>query len=404
MKSKNARSRYESRGVSSSKEDVHNAIRHLDKGLFPGAFCKILPDVLAGNPKYCNIQHADGAGTKSSLGYLWWKKFGDLSVWKGIIRDSLFMNFDDVGCAGGVGPFLVSLTIDRNKALIPGEVIAELINACQEVCDLLTSLGVPCVFSGGETADVGDLVRTITVDNTVTVRFKRKDVIDAGRIKAPAYIVGFSSTGQAKWETEPNSGMGSNGLTNARHDLLLPVYRKFKETYAPETDKKLIYCGKYYLDDHPLPGDLRFTVGSALLSPTRTYLPLMAKLFKKVGRKHILGLIHCSGGGQTKCGKFGQTGIAYVKDNLFPMPPLFQLLKDVRSLSWLESYASYNMGHRLEAVVKSGAVADECIAVAGSCGIEARVIGRVVANPENPKGREVRITNPEGSVIYYPFE
>jgi len=251
MKSKKSVSRYEARGVSSSKEDVHNAIKHLDKGLFPGAFCKIQPDILAGSSRHCNVQHSDGAGTKAGLAYLVWKIQQVLSVWGGIIRDSIYMNIDDVGCAGGTGPFLVSLQIDRNKALIPGEVISVLINACQEVCDMLSSLSIDCrinlVFSGGETADVGDLVRTITVNNTVTTRFRRRDIIDASRIKAPAYIVGFSSTGQAKWETEPNSGMGSNGLTNARHDVLRPDYRRFTETFAPETDIKLVYCGKHHL-------------------------------------------------------------------------------------------------------------------------------------------------------------
>ncbi len=393
-------SRYERRGVSSTKEEVHAAIAHLDKGLYPGAFCKILPDVLGGDPKYCNIQHADGAGTKAGLAYLMWKLHNLVGVWRGVVRCSLFMNLDDVGCAGGVGPFLVSLAIDRNKALIPGDVISEIINGCQEVCDLLTSYGIPCVFSGGETADVGDLVRTITVNNTVTVRFKRREVIDASRISAPAYIVGFSSTGQAQWETEINSGVGANGFTNARHDVLSPVYRKHTETYAPETEENLVYCGDYTLLD-ALPGDIRFSIGTALLSPTRTYLPLFVRLFQEVGRKNFLGLVHNSGGGQIKCGKFGQLGIAYVKDQLFPVPPLFALLKKARGLSWREMYTSYNMGHRLEAVVRSKEIARDCIAVAKACGIDAQIVGKVIQDKKNPGRRSVRIKTADASERYW---
>lgn len=393
-------SRYAHRGVSSLKRDVHRAIAKLDQGLFPGAFCKILPDHLGSDPLYCNIQHADGAGTKSSLAYLVWKLTGNLDVWRGIAQDSLVMNLDDIGCIGNTGPFLISSIIGRNKALIPGEILKALIEGSQEFCDLLSDLGIPCHFSGGETADIGDLNRTITVDNVITARMRRADVIDASKIKAPALIVGFSSTGQARWEKEPNSGIGSNGLTNARHDVLAPFYRTHKETYAPETNPKLIYCGKYTLDE-PLPGDERFTIKSALLSSTRIYLPLLTELLDCVGgRDYLLGIIHCSGGGQTKIGKFGGSGIIYRKNNLFPIPPLFRVLQNVRNLTWYEMYSSYSMGHRLEVVVPSHNLADECIDVARECNIDAQVIGEVIPNPENQSGREVLIQSSEGEFSY----
>ncbi len=373
------KSRYAHRGVSSSKGDVHAAIAKLDQGIFPGAFCKILPDYLGGDPAYCNIQHADGAGTKSSLAYLVWKLTGDLDVWRGIAQDSLVMNLDDIACAGGMGPFLITSTIGRNKKLIPGEVVKTLIEGCQEFCELLTKLGIPCVFAGGETADIGDLVRTVVVDNTITVRFPRSEVIDAGNIKAPAFIVGFSSTGQAAWETKPNSGIGSNGLTNARHDVLSSDYRVHTETFSPETDADLIYCGEYPLEDH-FPGSEDFTIGSALLSPTRTYLPLINRILRSVVKKYIMGFIHCSGGGQTKIGKFGQEGITYIKDNLFPIPPLFRTLQRVRNLPWHEMYSTYSMGHRLEVIVSTIEAAVECLHHAEACGIEARIVGSVVCN------------------------
>lgn len=391
-------SRYEQRGVSSSKIEVHAAIEKLDRGLFPGAFCKILPDYLANDSMYCCMQHADGAGTKAGLAYLFWRATGNLEVWKGIIRDSLFMNLDDAGCVGALGPFLVSLSIGRNKALIPGEVIKTLIEGCQEVCDQMTELGIPCIFTGGETADLGDLVRTITVDNTVTVRFRRDEVIDAREITNPAYIVGFSSTGQARWETEPNSGMGSNGLTNARHDVLSRYYRKFPETYAPETKLELVYCGDYGLYER-LPGDNRFTIASALLSPTRTYLPLIKRLLEEVGRENILGFIHCSGGGQTKIGKFGQKGIVYHKYDPFPIPPLFKLLKEARGLSDRELYESYNMGHRLEAVVPTLKIAELCIKAAAADSIEAKVVGKVIPG-DVPDHRKVVINTDSGQESY----
>ncbi|MBI3335515.1 MAG: phosphoribosylformylglycinamidine cyclo-ligase [Candidatus Portnoybacteria bacterium] len=396
---KMAESRYDQRGVSSLKPEVHSAIAKLDQGIFPEAFCKILPDYLAMDPKFCCIQHSDGAGTKSGLAYLIWKNHGSLKSWANIIRDSLFMNLDDVGCVGALGPFLVNLTINRNKALIPGEIIKLLIEECQAICDFLTHYDIPCIFSGGETADVGDLVRTIVLDNTITVRMKRKDVIDAGRITHPALIVGFSSTGQAVWESFPNSGIGSNGMTNARHELLSSSYRKDTETYAPETNPDLIYCGDYALADY-LPGDLRFTIGGALTSPTRTYLPLIYKLLSSIPRKHILGLIHCSGGGQTKIGKFGQLGITYLKYNLFPIPPLFELLHKARNLPPREMYQTYNMGHRLEVIVTSQTIADDCIAVAKECSIDARVVGEVVESNENQNMRQVVIETKLGREFY----
>ncbi|MFA6445647.1 MAG: phosphoribosylformylglycinamidine cyclo-ligase, partial [Candidatus Paceibacterota bacterium] len=283
--------------------------------------------------------------------------------------------------------FLVSLAIDRNKFLIPGEVIKVIIEACQEVCDLLTMQGIPCFFSGGETADVPDLVRTITINNAVTIRIKRSLVIDASRIKAPGYIIGFSSTGQSDWEDEPNSGIGSNGLTSARHDTLERLYREYTETFAPETDRELIYSGKYRLSDS-LPGDPRFTIASALLSPTRTYLPLIKRLIEGVGRDALLGLIHCSGGGQTKIGKFGPLGVTYIKDNLFETPPLFSLLQESCDLPWKEMYQTYSMGHRLEAVVGSRTIAKKCIAISQECGIDAQIIGRVVRGTKDT--RDVR--------------
>ncbi len=391
--------RYEQRGVSASKPDVHRAIGQLDPGLFPGAFCKIVPDHLTGDPEYCLLQHADGAGTKSSLAYLVWKLTGNLDVWKGIVRDSLFMNIDDAICVGALGPFLVSLTIARNKALIPGEVIEVLIGTCQELCELLTVHGIPCHFTGGETADLGDLVRTIVVDNTITTRMKRDRVIDAGRVTAPAYIVGFSTLGQSPWETGPNAGMGSNGLTNARHDVLCPDYRVHIETYAPETDPELIYCGDYGLYE-PLPGDERFTVATALLSSTRTYAPTVKCILEYVGHERVLGIFNCSGGGQTKIGKFGQRGITYVKDHLSVIPPLFKLLQQARHLSWREMFETYNVTHRLEMVVSSLTVAEACMAIATGDGIEAQVVGNVVGSTNEGNNRTVVITTPSGEEVY----
>lgn len=393
--------RYARRGVSSSKEGVHAAVSKLDKGIFPGAFCKILPDILTGSSEHCVAQHADGSGTKAILAYLVWKKTGDISVWRGIIRDSLFMNLDDLGCVGALGPFLITLTINRNKFLIPDEVIDVLISETQVICDWLTSLGIPCHFAGGETADLGDSVRTITIDHTVTCRLLRDQVIDASRIKSPAVIIGFSTTGQAVYEDVPNSGIGSNGLTNARHETLCDYYQHFRETYAPEMPRNLVYCGHYYMD-WPLPLDPSFTIASALLSPTRTYLPIIKHLMEFL-TPQVLGFIHCSGGGQTKIGKFGQPGIVYLKDSLFPTPPLFRFLQETRQLPWREMFSSYNMGHRLEVVVESELVADVCVDITEQFGLETKIVGHVIP-ANNPKIPRQVIIRHEGVEEKYPSD
>ncbi|OHA04089.1 MAG: hypothetical protein A3J58_02530 [Candidatus Sungbacteria bacterium RIFCSPHIGHO2_02_FULL_52_23] len=387
-------SRYEQRGVSASKPDVEQAVTVLDPGLYPGAFCRIYPDYFCGSPDHCVIQHSDGAGSKALLAYLYWKLTDDLDwmIWSGIVKDSLFMNLDDAACAGAFGPFIVSMAIARNKRLIPGDIVKSLIGACQKLCSALSDLGFPCHFTGGETADLGDQVRTLTVDHTITVRFLRSDVIDASRISAPALIVGFSSTGRAAWEDKKNSGIRSNGLTNARHDILSPAHRIHTETFDPESDPDLVYCGNYGIWDtwNTAAGTPDFYIGSALLSPTRTYLPLISNIVREIGVHHIQGFIHCSGGGQTKIGKFGFPGIVYLKDDLLPVPPIFQMLH-VPGMSLRQMYETYNMGHGLEAVVKDQVVADVCIEIAALCGIEAKVIGRVVPNGANPHGRKVVI-------------
>ena len=395
-------SRYEQRGVSSSKKEVHAAIAHLDKGLFPLAFCKVLPD-FSGDPDYCQIMHADGAGTKVLLPYLAWKETDNLDIWRGVAQDSFVMNLDDMAAAGATGPFIITMSIDRNKALIPGEVIATIIDECDRLCKKFTSLGIPCHFAGGETADVGDLVRTIVINNTFHTRMKRSDIIDTSRITAPAYIVGFSSTGKMNWEEKINSGIGSNGLTDARHDVLSPYYQKYTEAFAPETPSELVYCGEHRLDES-LPTSGEFSILSALSSPTQSYAPLIKELCRVVGREKILGFIHCSGGGQTKIGKFGAEKIVYIKSALFPIPPLFQFLKQTRNLSWEEAYKTYNMGHRMEAVVATEEDARACIAISQSSGVEAKIIGQVLSMPELPAKRTVVIQNEYGTVAAYTFE
>ena len=396
--------RYQSRGVSAGKQEVHDAISRHDAGLFPGAFCKIVPDDLTGDADTCLIMHADGAGTKASLAYLASREnFGTPTLaltWAGIAQDSLVMNLDDIACVGSLGPFLISNTIGRNAKLIPGEVIAAIVNGYQSVCDQLAQFHIPCRMTGGETADVGDLVRTIIVDSTVVARLRRDRVIDAGRMAPGDVIVGFSSTGQAVWETKPNSGIGSNGLTSARHDLLGSDYRdKYPETYAPQIKKELVYCGPHKLTDI-LPGDT-MTVGQALLSPTRTYLPLIKRLLETVPRTDLHGLIHCSGGGQSKIVKFGglgrKNGNRYVKDNCFPVPPLFSAIQKATGLGWAEMYSVYNMGHRLEAIVPPHAV-DSCLAAARDCRIEAQVVGRVESRDD--LGNEVVVKSPFGIFQY----
>ena len=389
--------RYQARGVSAGKAEVHAAISRQDAGVFPGAFCKIVEDSLTGSPEHALVMHADGAGTKSSLAYLYWRETGDESVWAGIAQDSLVMNLDDCACVGAMGPFLISNTIGRNAKRIPGTVIKGIVDGYQQFCDLLSSHGIPCIMTGGETADVGDLVRTVIADSTITARLRRDEVIDAGNIAPGDVIVGFSSTGQAGWETVPNAGMGSNGLTSARHELLGSDYRaRFTEAYAPEIDPSLVFCGKFKVTD-PLPGDSRFTVGKAILSPTRSYLPLLKRLFAEIPRREISGLIHCSGGGQSKIVKFGKPGNRYVKDNLFTVPPLFAALKEHTGQSWAEMYSVYNMGHRLEATLPANRV-DIALAVAKSCGIEAQVVGRVEST--GSAAREVVVRTAHGEFTY----
>ncbi len=373
--------RYQARGVSASKSEVHSAIKDVDQGLYPGAFCKIIPDVLTNDDDHCLLMHADGAGTKSSLAYLAWMEGMGEEVWAGIAQDSLIMNVDDCACVGAMGPYLVSNTIGRNAKRIPGNVIAGIINGYQAACDTLADEGISCIMTGGETADVGDVVRTIIADSTITARMRRDDVIDAARMNAGDVIVSFSSTGQARWENTPNAGMGSNGLTSARHEGLGADYReRYPETYAPEVDKDLIYCGQHALTD-PLPGDDNFTVGSAILSPTRTYAPLINDLLQAIPRTDIHGLIHCSGGGQTKILNFG-SGNHYIKDNLLPVPPLFKLLKNSTGQEWAEMYSVYNMGARLEAILPAKH-AETCISIAKACGIDAVISGRVEAATSN---------------------
>lgn len=399
--------RYQQRGVSAGKEEVHAAIDAQDGGLFPGAFCKIVPDLLTGSEEHCLIIHADGAGTKSSLAYLAWREGMGEGVWPGIAQDSLVMNLDDLACVGCLGPFLISNTIGRNAKRVPGPVIAAIVNGYQALCDKLTGLGIPCVMTGGETADVGDLVRTLIVDSTITARLRRGDVIDAARMVPGDVIVGFASTGRAAWEEAHNAGMGSNGLTSARHELLGADYRaKYPETYAPEVPAELVYCGKFKLSD-PLPvepgetggppGAPAMTIGEALLSPTRTYLPLIRALLEAVPREHVHGLIHCSGGGQSKIVKFGQKGNRYVKDTPLPVPPLFRALKEATGQSWAECYSVYNMGARLEAVLPKE-YAQAAIDVGARCGIHAQVVGRVEST--GSEAREVVVTTPEGEVTY----
>jgi phosphoribosylformylglycinamidine cyclo-ligase len=385
--------RYQVRGVT-DKQAVHSAIQKLDQGLFPGAFCKILPDYLDGDPEKCILMHPDGSGSKMNLAYLVWKLTGDLSVFDRIVQDSIVMNLDDAACAGFTGPFLVSSTIARNPFNVPGEVIERLITATAAFCEKMTCLGIPCYPSGGETADLPNQTGTLIIDHTITGKMRRDQVIDASRIDGSALIVGFSSTGRASWEDVPNSSMGSNGLTSAIHDSLCPEYLRHPETFGRELPISEVYAGPYKIGSK-LPGGKGITIADALLSPTRTYAPLAKKLFDHIDRTHFLGLIHCSGGGQTKTGNFGKDGIEYVKDNLFPIPPLFEMLIKVRKLSIREAFKTYNMGHRFEAIVRSMTVAETCIHIAKECGIKAMVIGEVRKNFKLPKLRRVRIKTSE---------
>ena len=369
-------SRYAGRGVSSSKEDVHAAIKNIDKGLYPKAFCKIIPDRLAGDPEACLIMHADGAGTKSSLAYAYWRETGDLSVWKGIAQDAVVMNTDDLLCVGALDDILLSSTIGRNKRLVPGEVISAVINGTEEFLQSMRDLGVGIYSTGGETADVGDLVRTIIVDSTVTARMRRSDVIDNANIKAGCCIVGLSSSGQATYESEYNGGTGSNGLTSARHDVFSKaVAEKYPESFDGGLPSDLVYTGRYGLTDRiegcPL------TVGKLVLSPTRTYAPIIREVLKDY-RGHVQGMIHCSGGAQTKVMHFSDN-LHVIKDNLFETPLLFQLIQQESQTPWSEMYSVFNMGHRMELYVDES-VADDIIRISRSFDVDAQVIGRVEAS------------------------
>lgn len=363
--------RYNMRGVSASKEDVHNAIMNIDKGLFPNAFCKIIPDILGGDPEYCNIMHADGAGTKSSLAYLYWRETGDLNVWKGIAQDAIVMNTDDLLCVGATKNILLSSTIGRNKNLIPGEVISAIINGTEEVLEELRSLGLSIYSTGGETADVGDLVRTIIVDSTVTARMKRSEVIDNSNIRPGDVIVGLSSSGQASYEKEYNSGMGSNGLTSARHDVFHNyLANKYPESFDPLVPEDLVFSGSYKLTDKI--EETGIPAGKLVLSPTRTYAPVLIKILEEL-RPNIHGLIHCSGGAQTKVLNFVEN-LHVVKDNFFPVPSLFRIIQNQSGTTWYEMYKVYNMGHRFELYVPP-IYAKDIIGISKEFGVDARIIG-----------------------------
>ena len=368
--------KYGLRGVSSQKEDVHNAIRHVDKGLYPKAFCKVIPDLLGNDPEYCNIMHADGAGTKSSLAYLYWRETGDMSVWKGIAQDAIVMNTDDLLCVGVTGPFLLSSTIGRNKNLIPGEVIAAIINGTEEFCANMRDLGVEIYTTGGETADVGDLVRTVIVDSTLTARAKRSNIISNHTIAPGQVIVGFASYGKATYETEYNGGMGSNGLTSARHDVFSAEYReKYPESYDTALPNNVVYCGSKKLTDAVAESPL--DTGKLVLSPTRTYAPLVQSILKEL-RPAVKGMVHCSGGGQTKVLHFTDN-IHVVKNNLLPIPPLFQMIKEESGTAWEEMFRVFNMGHRLE-IYTDEKSAENMMQIAKSYDIDSRIIGYTEAS------------------------
>ena len=382
--------RYMQRGVSASKEDVHAAIKNVDKGLYPKAFCKIIPDILGGDPEYCNIMHADGAGTKSSLAYLYWRETGDLSVWKGIAQDALIMNIDDLLCVGAVDGILVSSTIGRNKHLIPGEVIAAIINGTEELLAELREQGIGVYATGGETADVGDLVRTIIVDSTVTCRMRRSDVIDNARIRPGDVIVGLASYGQASYEREYNGGMGSNGLTSARHDVLThALAARYPESYDAATPDELVDSGTRELTE-PIAGT-PLDAGRLILSPTRTYAPIIRQVLDEL-RPRIHGMVHCSGGAQTKVLHFVDK-VHVIKDNLFPTPPLFELIQKESGTPWQEMYKVFNMGHRMELYVAPEDAA-RIIEISQSFGVEAQIVGRV----EAAERKQLTIHSPYGTL------
>ncbi len=384
--------RYQGRGVSAGKEDVHNAIKNVDKGLFPKAFCKIVPDYLTGSEEHCIIMHADGAGTKSSLAYMYWKETGDLSVWKGIAQDALIMNIDDLLCVGATENIMLSSTIGRNKNLITGEVLSALINGTEELLAELDSQGFKIISTGGETADVGDLVRTIIVDSTVVARMKRSEVIDNGNIQEGDVIVGLSSFGQAKYETSYNGGMGSNGLTSARHDVFSKILAsKYPESYDHAVPEELVYSGTKQLTDKIENAPL--DAGKLVLSPTRTYAPIVKKVLEKF-RSQIHGMVHCSGGAQTKVLHF-VNDVHVIKDNLFPVPPLFELIQEESQTSWEEMYKVFNMGHRMEFYVPKE-IAYDIIEISASFGVDAQIVGRV----ESATTKKLTITSEFGEFIY----
>ncbi|SMC87028.1 phosphoribosylformylglycinamidine cyclo-ligase [Pedobacter nyackensis] len=389
--------RYNQRGVSASKEDVHQAIKNIDKGIFPQAFCKIIPDILGNDDAFCNIMHADGAGTKSSLAYVYWKETGDISVWKGIAQDAIIMNIDDLICVGATNNILLSSTIGRNKNLIPGEVIAAIINGTEEILAELRSQGISIYSTGGETADVGDLVRTIIVDSTVTCRIERDKIISNDNIQAGDVIVGLSSSGQATYESEYNGGMGSNGLTSARHDVFdKSVANAYPESFDPAVPFDLVFSGgKKLTDEVQIDENTTVTAGKLVLSPTRTYAPVIKKVLEGY-RKQIHGIVHCSGGAQTKVLHFVNNDVHIIKDNLFPVPPLFQLIQEQSGTDWKEMYKVFNMGHRMELYVPAE-IAEDIIAISKSFNIDAQIIGRV----ESSAQKQVTINSEKGSFTYF---
>jgi phosphoribosylformylglycinamidine cyclo-ligase len=384
--------RYMQRGVSATKEDVHNAIKQVDKGIFPNAFCKIIPDLLGNDPEYCNIMHADGAGTKSSLAYIYWKETGDLSVWKGIAQDAIVMNTDDLLCVGATDDILYSSTIGRNKSNIPGDVIAAIINGAEEVLEMLRSNGINIKSTGGETADLGDLVRTIVVDSTVTARMLRNDVVENNKIAPGDVIIGFSSFGQASYEDRYNGGMGSNGLTSARHDIFNKIYaEKYPESFDANIPSELCYSGSYLLTD-TLP-NVPVDIGQLVLSPTRTYAPIFKKILDSY-RNEIHGIIHCSGGAQTKILHFIE-GLHVIKNRLFDLPPLFDLIQKESSTDWHEMYKVFNMGHRIEMYLPER-YAQDIISISKSFNVEAQVIGHV----ESAENTKLTISSKQGEFMY----
>jgi len=385
--------RYAQRGVSASKEDVHNAIKNIDKGLFPKAFCKIVPDYLTGSEDHCLVMHADGAGTKSSLAYMYWKETGEVSVWKGIAQDALIMNVDDLICVGATDNIMLSSTIGRNKNLIPGEVISAIINGTEELISDLDKHGITIRSTGGETADVGDLVRTIIVDSTVTARMDRKNVIDNANIKSGDVIVGLASFGKATYETEYNGGMGSNGLTSARHDVFSKyLAEKYPESFDASVPEELVYSGNTKLTDTVPHSPL--DAGKLVLSPTRTYAPIIKKILERYSSKEIHGMVHCSGGAQTKILHFVEN-LHIIKDNMFPIPPLFKLIQEQSGTDWKEMYQVFNCGHRMELYVDEK-VAEEIIAISQKFEVDAQIIGRV----ESSESKKLTIQSPYGKFEY----